>query len=115
MMLALHDEVGAADGLLAGLLHPVTGLDHVVAMVAVGLWGAQLGRPAIWMLPVAFPVVMALGGMLGLMGVALPGVEIGIALSAVALGLCVAAAAKPPLPIALLLVGAFARDAKEAR
>ena len=71
---------------LSGFRHPISGLDHVVAMIAVGLWGAQLGPPAIWVLPVAFPIVMALGGVLGLLGVPLPGTEIGIALSALALG-----------------------------
>ena len=107
MMLA-HDETGMAEGLLAGLLHPVTGLDHVVAMVAVGLWGAQLGRPAIFLLPIAFPVVMALGGFVGLAGMPLPGVELGIALSAVALGLCVLLKWKPPLLVATAIVGVFA-------
>ena len=71
-------------GLAAGFAHPLTGLDHVLAMVAVGLWGAQLGAPAIWLLPVTFPMVMAFGGFLSLLGVPLPGVEAGIALSAVA-------------------------------
>lgn len=93
---------------LAGLLHPVLGLDHVLAMVAVGLWGAFLGRPAIWLLPVVFPLVMAFGGALGIVGVPLPGVEVGIALSAVALGLAIAFALRPPLAVAGVLVGAFA-------
>jgi urease accessory protein len=95
-------------GLLTGLYHPISGLDHIVAMVAVGLWGAQLGAPAIWLLPVAFPLVMALGGLAGAMGLPLPGVEVGIALSGVVLGLAVALAARPPLWVALLLVAAFA-------
>jgi len=103
-----HDETGGASGFAAGFLHPISGLDHVVAMVAVGIWGAQLGAPAMWLLPVAFPMAMAVGGFLGLMGVAVPGVEIGIALSAVLLGLAVALEAKPPLAVAALLVGAFA-------
>lgn len=77
-------------------------------MVAVGLWGAFLGAPAIWLLPVIFPVVMALGGALGVLGVPLPGVETGIALSGVILGLMVALAAKPPLRIAGAVVGIFA-------
>lgn len=77
-------------------------------MVSVGLWGAQLGAPAIWLLPVTFPMVMAFGGMLGLMGVPLPGTEIGIALSAIGLGGVVAAEARPPLWAAALLVGFFA-------
>ena len=80
-----HIRPGQAGGFGSGLLHPVSGLDHVVAMIAVGLWGAQLGAPAMWLLPVTFPMVMALGGMLGLIGVPLPGVEIGIALSALLL------------------------------
>jgi urease accessory protein len=77
-------------------------------MVAVGLWGAQLGAPAIWVLPVTFPMVMALGGFLGLVGVALPGVEVGIAASAILLGLVVAREVRPPLGIAAGLVGFFA-------
>jgi urease accessory protein len=91
-----------------GFLHPFTGWDHVAAMVAVGLWGAFLGRPALWVLPIVFPLVMAFGGFLGLVGLPLPGIEIGIALSAVVLGVMVAAAARPPLWVAALLVGAFA-------
>ena len=77
-------------------------------MIAVGLWGAQLGPPALWLLPVTFPMVMAVGGFLGLLGVALPGVEIGIALSALLLGLMVAIEGKPPLVVAAALVGVFA-------
>src|SRR5262245_59322030 len=77
-------------------------------MVAVGLWGAFLGAPAIWLLPIVFPLVMAGGGVLGILGVPLPGVEIGIALSAVVLGLMVALGARPPLVVAAVLVGAFA-------
>jgi urease accessory protein len=95
-------------GFLAGLSHPVFGLDHVVAMVAVGLWGAFLGLPALWMLPVVFPLVMAFGGVLGILGVPLAATETGIAASAIVLGLMVALAARPPLWIAAGLVGAFA-------
>jgi urease accessory protein len=103
-----HVDGAAAGGFASGLLHPVTGLDHVVAMIAVGLWGAQLGAPAIWVLPVTFPLVMAFGGMLGLLGVGLPGVEIGIALSAVALGPLVLVEARPPWWLGAVVVGAFA-------
>jgi urease accessory protein len=95
-------------GFLGGLAHPALGPDHVVAMVAVGLWGAFLGPPAIFTLPIVFPLVMAGGGVLGILGVPLPGVELGIAASAVVLGLMVALAAKPRLWIAAVLVGAFA-------
>jgi urease accessory protein len=103
-----HVGQGRAEGFLAGLSHPVSGLDHVLAMVSVGLWGAQLGAPAIWLLPVTFPMVMAFGGMLGLAGVPLPGVEAAIALSAILLGLAVLAEWKPPLPVAAVIVGFFA-------
>jgi urease accessory protein len=103
-----HTEAGRAEGLLAGLRHPASGLDHVLAMVSVGLWGAQLGAPAVWLLPVTFPMVMALGGMFGLVGMPLPGVEAGIALSGLLLGLAVLAEWRPPLWIAALLVGFFA-------
>jgi len=103
-----HVQEGQAAGFLTGLAHPVSGLDHVLAMVAVGLWGAQLGVPAIWLLPVTFPLVMAFGGFLGLVGIPLPGVETGIALSALALGLAVATSWRPPLAISALMVAAFA-------
>lgn len=103
-----HQEAGQAAGLLAGLSHPVSGLDHVLAMIAVGLWGAVLGPPAIWVLPVAFPLVMAFGGLMGLLGFPLPGVEIGIAVSAVVLGALVLAEVRPPLWLAALIVAFFA-------
>ena len=103
-----HTEQGRAAGFLAGLHHPVSGLDHVLAMVSVGLWGAQLGPPAVWQLPVTFPMVMAFGGMLGLMGVPLPGVEVGIALSGVLLGLAVLVEWRPPPWMAGVMVGFFA-------
>jgi urease accessory protein len=77
-------------------------------MIAVGLWGAQLGAPAIWMLPVTFPVVMAFGGLLGLIGVPLPSVEIGIAQSGVLLGAAVMTESRPPLWVAAALVALFA-------
>jgi urease accessory protein len=103
-----HPQKGEAVGFLTGFRHPISGLDHVLAMVAVGLWGAQLGAPAIWVLPVAFPMVMAFGGMLGLMGVPLPGTEYGIALSAILLGAAVLFEIRPPLGVAAALVGFFA-------
>ena len=103
-----HEERGQAAGILAGLAHPVSGLDHVLAMIAVGLWGAVLGAPAIWVLPVAFPLVMAFGGLMGLLGVPLPGVEAGIAVSAIVLGAMVLAEIRPPLWVAAALVAFFA-------
>jgi urease accessory protein len=105
---AAHTEGGLAGGFASGFAHPLLGADHIAAMVAVGLWGAFLGAPAIWLLPIVFPLVMALGGVLGILGVPLPGVEIGIAVSAVVLGMMVALAVRPHLAIAAILVGAFA-------
>src|SRR5512139_2639577 len=103
-----HQETGQAAGLLAGLSHPLSGLDHVLAMIAVGLWGAVLGPPAIWVLPVAFPMVVALGGLMGLLGIPVPGVEFGIAISAIVLGAMVLAEARPPIWLAALIVAFFA-------
>ena len=103
-----HEGGGVAGGFYSGFVHPMLGWDHVAAMVAVGLWGAFLGNPAIWVLPVVFPMVVAIGGALGVAGVPLPGVETGIATSAVVLGLMVALAARPPLWVAALIVAVFA-------
>lgn len=103
-----HEEVGQAAGFVAGLAHPVSGLDHVLAMIAVGLWGAVLGPPAIWALPVAFPLAMAVGGLLGLVGLPLPGVEVGIAVSAIVLGVMVIAELRPPLWLTATIVAFFA-------
>lgn len=103
-----HVERGQATGFVTGLQHPWSGLDHVLAMIAVGLWGTQLGNPAIWLLPVTFPIVMSLGAMMGLLGIPLPGIEIGIALSAILLGGMVFAEARPKLIIAAIMVGFFA-------
>jgi urease accessory protein len=103
-----HVGPGAHGAFAAGLLHPWLGWDHVAGMLAVGLWGACLGRPAVFLLPVAFPVAMLLGGALGLAGVALPGVEAGIAASALLLGLAVAVAFRPPLWAAAAAVAGFA-------
>ena len=105
---ALAHTGSSTGGFIGGFAHPLFGLDHVVAMVAVGLWGAFLGPPAIWLLPIVFPLVMAFGGVIGILGVPLPGVETAIALSAVVLGTMVALAARPPLWVAALIVGAFA-------
>ncbi len=105
---AAHTEVGVAGGLLNGFLHPLTGLDHLVAMVAVGLWGAQLGPPGIWVLPICFPTVMAVGGLLGIAGVPLPWTELVIAASALVLGVAVAVALRVPFWAAAIIAGIFA-------
>ena len=103
-----HIKGGEVTGFVSGVEHPISGLDHVLAMIAVGLWGAQLGAPAVWLLPVTFPMMMAFGGLLGLMGVRLPGIEVGIAISAIVLGFAVFRAARPRLWLAAILVGFFA-------
>jgi urease accessory protein len=103
-----HTGGSVGGGFLTGFAHPISGWDHVVAMVAVGLWGAFLGMPAIWLLPIVFPMVMAFGGALGVVGIPVPSVETGIAVSAIVLGLCVALAIRPPLWIAAVIVGLFA-------
>jgi urease accessory protein len=103
-----HVAQGQAAGFLTGLRHPWSGLDHVLAMIAVGLWGAQLGNPALWVLPVTFPMMMSLGAVMGLIGMGLPGVEVGIALSSLLLGGMVMGEVRPKLAVAVLLVGFFA-------
>jgi len=105
-----HVESGVAGdgGFFSGFVHPLTGLDHVAAMVAVGLWGAILRAPAIWVLPIAFPLIMTVGAVLGIMGIPLPGIDFGIAASAIVLGAMVAGLARPPLAAAIALVAVFA-------
>lgn len=103
-----HVPVAAqAGGFLSGLLHPVLGPDHLLAMVAVGLWGAILGRPLMLLLPLVFPMLMLSGAALALVGVSLPGAEYGIALSVLALGVAVASAWRPAAALALSLVAVF--------
>lgn len=102
-----HTGEGLTGGLMSGFMHPIAGLDHVTAMVAVGILGAFLGRPAIWVLPVVFPLVMAFGGILGIVGVPIPHIETGIAVSSIVLGLIIALALKMPLWVAAILVAAF--------
>lgn len=108
LQVSAHTGDGINSGFASGFWHPIYGWDHVVAMVAVGLWGAFLGKPAIWILPVVFPLVMAFGGALGVLGVPIPAIETGIALSGVVLGLLIAFAVKAPIWVALVIVGVFA-------
>ena len=105
---ALAHSVGSAAGFTAGFFHPPSGLDHLLAMVSVGIWGAELGSPAIWLLPIAFPLMMALGGALGVVGIPLPAGELVIALSVVTLGALVAWARRLPISVAVAVVGVFA-------
>lgn len=103
-----HSAEGYGGGFIAGFSHPILGWDHVAAMVAVGLWGAFLGAPAIWILPVVFPLVMAFGAVAGILGIPVPAIEIGIALSAVVLGSMIVFALKPPIWVSAVIVGVFA-------
>jgi urease accessory protein len=103
-----HTGLGHIGGFASGFLHPILGYDHVLAMVAVGIWGAFLGMPMVWVLPVTFPLVMAFSGMLGGLGVPIPGIEPGIALSVVVLGAMIALAVRPPLGVAAVIVAFWA-------
>jgi urease accessory protein len=98
-----HDE----SGLMAGVAHPLTGMDHLLAMFAVGLWAAQQKGGARWMLPVTFVGCMLLGGLLGFDGLAVPFLETGIAASVLAFGLLVAVAARLPIAVAIATTGVF--------
>ena len=105
-----HAHIIGADGagLTQGFSHPFSGLDHILAMVAVGIWAAQSGRPSLWVLPTVFPLAMAGGGLLGVAGVPVPGIEAGIAASVLGVGLLIAFQAKPPLTLSIALVALFA-------
>jgi len=105
---AAHAGTGLPGGIVSGFLHPLTGADHLLAMVSVGLWGAFLGRPLIYALPVVFPTVMVAGAAMGMLGVPAPPVQIGIALSVLVLGLCIALAVRAPVWAAAGIVTAFA-------
>jgi len=103
-----HVGVGEVHGFMHGLAHPLSGLDHVCAMVAVGLWAAQMGGRAIWRVPLTFVGVMALGGMMGMAAVPIPYVEGGIVMSLLVLGVLIAAAVRLPLAASAAIVGVFA-------
>lgn len=103
-----HTGVGATHGFDAGFAHPMGGLDHLLAMVTVGIFAYQLGGRAIWAVPATFVALMAVGGALGISGIDVPFVELGIGLSVVVLGAAVAFGVKAPLALAMGLVGFFA-------
>jgi len=105
---AAHIGTGLAGGFAPGFMHPLSGLDHLLAMVCVGLWGAFLGRPLIHVLPIVFPAMMAGGAVLGMLGVPVPPVEVGVALSVLVLGGCIALAIRAPVWAASLIVAMFA-------
>jgi urease accessory protein len=103
-----HVGAGEASGFMHGLTHPISGLDHVCAMLAVGLWAAQMGGRSVWFVPLTFVSVMALGGVLPLLGIALPFVEQGIVLSVLLLGVLITAAIRLPLWLGSSMVALFA-------
>ena len=103
-----HIGVGATHGFAAGAIHPMTGLDHILAMVTVGLLAGQMGGRALWLVPVSFVLMMAVGGALGMAGIDVPFVEMGIAFSVIVLGAAVALRVQAPVAIATGLVGLFA-------
>ncbi|MGX7896502.1 HupE/UreJ family protein [Tsuneonella sp. HG222] len=102
-----HEAKSLQLGLTGGFLHPLLGPDHLLAMIAVGLWGAFLGRPLVYLLPIIFPSVMTLGAIMAMAGLVLPPVEVGIALSVLLLGLAVLFAYRAPVWLASILVGLF--------
>ena len=103
-----HNGTGLPGGFAAGFLHPLTGGDHLLAMMSVGLWGAFLGRPLIYALPVIFPLMMVAGAVLGMAEAPVPPVEFGVAASVLILGAAVAAGWRAPVWLACGLVGLFA-------
>lgn len=103
-----HIGAGEASGWMHGLSHPFSGLDHVCAMIAVGLWAAQMGGRALWRVPLAFVSVMILGGLLGMAAIPVPFIEAGIGMSLLVLGVLIAAAVRLPLPVSIAMVGVFA-------
>lgn len=103
-----HVGVGATHGFLSGLGHPFTGLDHLAAMIAVGLWAAQLGGRALWLVPLSFVSVMALSGLSAVFAVPAPYIESGITLSLLVLGVLIAAAVRLPVLASAAIVGLFA-------
>jgi urease accessory protein len=105
---AAHMGTGLPGGFASGFVHPLTGIDHLLAMVSVGLWGAFLGRPLIYVLPVVFPAMMVAGAIMGMFAVPLPPVETGIAASVLVLGGCIALSVRAPVWAACLVVALFA-------
>jgi len=103
-----HPDPGQASGFIHGFSHPFSGMDHIMAMVAVGLLAARLGGRALWLVPLSFIAMMAVGGLLGITGVGLPLVETGIALSVIVLGALVALDVKLPTALAMGIAGFFA-------
>jgi urease accessory protein len=103
-----HVGVGSTSGFMHGFVHPLSGLDHQLAMILIGIFAYQLGGRALWLVPLTFVSVMAFGGFLGVMGVPVPFVEMGIALSVIVLGAIVAFGVKAPVAVAMAVIALFA-------
>ncbi|MBI3754719.1 MAG: HupE/UreJ family protein [Deltaproteobacteria bacterium] len=103
-----HTGVGDTTGFTYGLSHPISGIDHILAMVAVGIWAAQTGGRAVWSVPITFVSIMILGSILGMFGVAVPFIEQGIVMSVLILGVLISAAVSLPLALSMTIVGLFA-------
>jgi len=103
-----HTGTGLPGGFVSGFIHPFSGVDHLLAMVSVGLWGAFLGRPLLYVLPMVFPAMMVVGAIMGMLVVPVPPVEVGIALSVLVLGVCIALSVRAPVWAACLVVALFA-------
>lgn len=103
-----HTGVGNTTGLASGFSHPIGGLDHLLAMIAVGIWAALMGDKATWVVPSVFVLLMLLGGILGVSGIKVPFTEIGVLASVIILGLFISAKIKTPVFISSLVVGLFA-------
>jgi urease accessory protein len=108
MPASAHAGTGLSGGFASGFVHPLAGFDHLLAMVSVGLWGAFLGRPLIYSLPVIFPLMMVCGAAIAMFGFRVPSVEVGVAVSVLVLGGCIAMSIKAPVWLASLIVATFA-------
>lgn len=103
-----HTGIGNASGFAVGLTHPLAGLDHMLAIIAVGIWSSQKGGRSLWAMPAAFVSMMVFGSIIGLAGIELPFIETGIALSVLILGLLITASARLPLAFSIAVISLFA-------
>jgi urease accessory protein len=108
VLLYAHPDFGNAAGFWHGFAHPFSGLDHILAMVAVGIWAVQVGGKATWLIPLSFVCMMVIGGFLGISGVNVPFVEKGIIMSVLILGILIAASVRLPVIFGMIIVGLFA-------
>jgi urease accessory protein len=108
LMNLIHPDFGSASGFWHGFAHPFSGLDHTIAMIAVGIWAYQIGGKATWLIPLSFVGTMIIGGIIGIMGVQVPFVETGIILSVLILGVLITASFRLPIVAGMILVGVFA-------